>query len=266
MFSDLISKLIVVTDLDATLLDHNTYSFLAAQSAIDRLQALEIPLILNSSKTAHEMLQIRKQLHNSHPFIIENGSAVMLPKGENLEECSLGMNRAEILTIIHTLREQYAFAFSGFADMDIEALMAHTGLSMESATLAMQRQFTEPLLWQDSDKQLQMFADKIESEGLNLIKGGRFWHVSGTADKGKALYLLRDYYQQQKGQEPLILALGDSENDLPMLQAADYAVLVKSPARDFPAFTHKNLRRTQEYGPAGWNTSVLQILEELKLV
>jgi len=76
---------------------------------------------------------------------------------------------------------------------------------------------------------------------------------------------LRDYYQQESGQQALIVALGDSENDLAMLEAADYAVLVKSPTRDFPKLVHKNLRRTEALGPAGWNEAVLGILEELKL-
>jgi mannosyl-3-phosphoglycerate phosphatase len=261
----MLSELIVVTDLDATLLDHQTYSFSAAQPAISRLQALHIPLILNSSKTTLEMLQIREILNNKHPFIVENGSAVIFPGGNKFKEHSLGMNRAEILAIIHNLREQYAFDFIGFADMDHEKLMTCTGLSKESATLALQRQFTEPLLWLDSEQQFSLFADKLKRAGLGLIKGGRFWHVSGTADKGKALNYLRDYYQKQTGLAPIILALGDSENDLAMLKAADYAVLVKSPVRDFPELDHKNLRKTNKIGPLGWNKAVLEVLEELEL-
>ncbi len=261
----MLSDLIVVTDLDATLLDHQTYSFSAALPAINRLQALHIPLILNSSKTTVEMLQIRKRLDNKHPFIVENGSAVILPDADKLEVHSLGMNRAEILSVIHNLRKQHAFNFKGFADMDNEELMSCSGLSEENASLAMQRQFTEPLLWLDNEQQFNLFSDNVESAGLCLIKGGRFWHVSGAADKGKALYYLRDYYQKQTGLVLKILALGDSENDLAMLKAADYAVLVKSPARDFPKLEHKNLRKTEEFGPIGWNKAVLEILEELKL-
>jgi len=256
--------LIVVTDLDATLLDHYTYSCAAAMPAISRLQALNIPLILNSSKTAAEMLEIRQQLNNNSPFIVENGAAVILPENQNLKECSLGTNRAEILKVIHALRENYDLRFSGFADMSIAELVEHTGLTDEAARLAMQRQFTEALVWQDSEKQLQLFSEKIKAAGLNLIKGGRFWHVSSVSDKGKALLFLRDYYQQQ-GKAPLTIALGDSENDLPMLAVSDFPVLVKSPAREFPAFSHANLRQTSEYGPAGWNRAVLEILAELKL-
>lgn len=263
----MLPDLIVVTDLDATLLDHYTYSYKAAMPAISRLQALNIPLILNSSKTSAEMLEIRHQLNNNAPFIVENGAAVMLPENRHLKECSLGMNRAEILSIIHALREKYALGFSGFADMSIAELVGHTGLAVEAARLAMQRQFTEALVWQDSEKQFQLFSEKITAAGLNLIKGGRFWHVSSVSDKGKALLFLRDYYQQQgkqqQGKAPLIIALGDSENDLPMLAVSDFPVLVKSPARGFPDFSHENLRRTSQCGPAGWNQAVLEILAEL---
>jgi len=188
MLSSFGAELMCVTAVDCSLLDNKTLSFSPTQPAFHRLQALEIPLILNSSKTAVEMLRIRKLLDNKHPFVVENGSAVILPEGNKFKELSLGMNRAEILSIIHNLREEYAFEFTGFADMGHEDLMGFTGLSMENAALAMQRQFTEPLLWQVSEQQFTEFADKLQSAGLSLIKGGRFWHVSGTADKGKALY------------------------------------------------------------------------------
>ena len=260
----MLPDLIVVTDLDATLLDHHNYSFAAAMPALDRLQVLNIPLILNSSKTAAEMLEIRQELKTEAPFIVENGAAVILPDSEGLQENSLGMNRAEILTIIHSLREKYAFCFSGFADMTVAELVEHTGLSETAAKLAMQRQFTEPLVWQDTEEQRQLFTKKIKAAGLSVVKGGRFLHVSSISDKGKALLFLQDYYQKQKGRVPKIIALGDSENDLAMLTVSDFPVLVKSPVRDFPEFSHQNLRKTSLYGPEGWNQAVLEILTELE--
>lgn len=260
----MLPALIVVTDLDATLLDHFDYSFDAALPALKRLQALQIPLILNSSKTRAELLGLREKLHTNAPFIVENGAGIIIPQGKILHSHSPGMNRAEILRVIHELRERDGYHFTGFDDMSTEQVAEHTGLPLADARLARQREFTEALRWEGSEEQLLQFREALQQHGMRLIRGGRFWHVTGTADKGAAINFLRDYYQQQTHDIPRVIALGDSENDLPMLAVADYPVLVKSTARNFPDFQHPALIKTTDYGPAGWNQAVLQILARLE--
>ena len=61
--------LLIFTDLDASLLDHETYSFEEALPALQLIKDKEIPLILSSSKTYEEMIHIRKKLNNKDPFI-----------------------------------------------------------------------------------------------------------------------------------------------------------------------------------------------------
>ena len=56
--------LLIFSDLDATLLDHNTYSFQEALPALQLIRKRKIPLILSSSKTYDEMIVIRKELNN----------------------------------------------------------------------------------------------------------------------------------------------------------------------------------------------------------
>ena len=74
------SRLLVFSDLDATLLDHSTYSFAAAGPALLELKERGIPLILCTSKTRAETEVHRRALGNTHPFIIENGGAVYVPE------------------------------------------------------------------------------------------------------------------------------------------------------------------------------------------
>src|SRR4029434_2576627 len=72
---------LVITDLDGTLLDHETYSWEAAHAAVDQLRRRDIPLILCTSKTRAETEDWRKELGNEHPFIVENGGALLIPVG-----------------------------------------------------------------------------------------------------------------------------------------------------------------------------------------
>ena len=71
----------LVTDLDGTLLDHDSYDYAAARPCIEHLDELGWPLVLSSSKTASEMKALREALGNSAPFVVENGSAIFIPEG-----------------------------------------------------------------------------------------------------------------------------------------------------------------------------------------
>ena len=70
----------VFSDLDGTLLDHDTYGYEPARPALDLISSKKIPLILCSSKTRAEMTGIRQQLKLEDPFIVENGGAVYIPR------------------------------------------------------------------------------------------------------------------------------------------------------------------------------------------
>lgn len=255
---------IIISDLDGSLLDHENYQFDAARTALEHIKHLNIPLILNSSKTAAEMMFIREALENHYPFVVENGAAIYLPTdNEGYEIINFGKDRKEILVILNQLKEKLNFSFTGFNDMSVEELMSCTGLTEEQASLAKQREFTEPLQWQDNDDQWALFCAELEKYGLTFTKGGRFISVSGKVDKGQALHWLRDYYQKQFDFEPVIVALGDSENDKQMLESADYSILIKSPAHGLPEINADNLIVTKEYGPQGWNNSIIKLLDTL---
>jgi hypothetical protein len=70
---------VVFTDLDGTLLDHDTYGWEEALPALERCKRLLIPIVLVSSKTRAEMDQLRIKLSISAPFISENGGGIFSP-------------------------------------------------------------------------------------------------------------------------------------------------------------------------------------------
>jgi len=74
------SKIVIITDLDGTLLHPRTYSYEAARSALQLIRELRIPLIFCSSKTRVEIEVYRKKLNNHHPFISENGGEYLFPQ------------------------------------------------------------------------------------------------------------------------------------------------------------------------------------------
>ena len=69
----------IFTDLDGTLLSHDTYSFKPALVALKLIRSRGIPLVLCSSKTRVEIEYWRRRLENHHPSITENGGAIFHP-------------------------------------------------------------------------------------------------------------------------------------------------------------------------------------------
>ena len=64
-------------------------------------------------------------------------------------------------------------------------------------------------------------VSQFERRGLRVVKGGRFFHLMGRVDKGDAVRKVIQIYSGNLGEEMLSLGLGDSENDLEMLNAVD---------------------------------------------
>ena len=262
-------RLIIITDLDGSLLHPRTYSFEEARPALERIRQREVPLVICSSKTRAEIEVHRKRLDNVHPFISENGGGIYLPAGyfpfhgssdprNGYELISLGIPYEKIRKRFVALRDRTGIAVRGFGDMSIEEVAALTGLTIEEARLAKQRDFEEPFIF--PDKPENRFLREIEGEGLRWTQG-KFFHLLGDHHKGRAVDILRSLYEQRDGAVTSI-GIGDSLNDLPLLLSVDVPVLVKKETGKHDArIDIPGLVRTEGIGPAGWNEAVLELVK-----
>lgn len=249
-------SIIVFTDLDGSLMEHESYSIKPAEKALAALADRNIPLVMNSSKTANEIEAIQEAMTLPGPYIYENGAALSLP-GET-EPVIFGRPRSQWLTTIHELRTQEDYKFQGFSDWSAREITGLTGLDGKSAELSKQREFSEPILWRDSANAKQKFEKQLLSLDLKLLEGGRFLSIQSDFDKSKAMVWMK---QQQSGPATLTVALGDSPNDEAMLNCADIAVIIKSAKSErISLCSDKRVIRTKRPGPAGWQDAVLEIL------
>ncbi|MHC1636296.1 MAG: mannosyl-3-phosphoglycerate phosphatase [Candidatus Methanospirareceae archaeon] len=261
--------IVVFTDLDGTLLDAN-YSYEEAKPAIELLRCHNIPIVFCSSKTAAEIEVYRSEIGIKDPFISENGAAIFIPsdyfdfpyrytrqrRGYNIIE--LGTEYSVLRREIEGIRRRTGYKIVGFGDMTVEEVARDCGLSLREAELAKKREYDEAfrILEGDEEEILRM----IRQDGFKYTKGGRYYHIMGDNDKGRAVRILRDLYVRKYG-EVKTIGLGDSMNDLPMLEAVDIPVLVKKAnGKHDEGIKVKDIIRVDGIGPVGWRKAIEEIV------
>ncbi|MHB8091294.1 MAG: HAD-IIB family hydrolase [Syntrophales bacterium] len=267
-------RILIFTDLDGSLLNHDDYSYEAALPALEKIKAANIPLIIVTSKTRGEVEPLQRELDISAPFIVENGGGIFFPESPELKNPVDG-EKVEKYTVLglgatyRDIRKFFAkvasrFSIRGFGDMTAAEIANLTGLPEIDVELARRREFTEPFLAENESD-----IGKIEKlallEGLKITKGGRFFHLIGLGqDKGIAVKKVIDIYRNNGNQETLVtIGIGDSENDLPMLQQVDIPVLIPRLQQGLLHIELPGLVRANAPGCRGWNSAVGCILDNL---
>ncbi|EEF9690626.1 mannosyl-3-phosphoglycerate phosphatase-related protein [Salmonella enterica] len=253
--------LLIFTDLDGTLLNSHTFEWQPAAPWLTRLHESGVPVILCSSKTAAEMLQLQTTLNlQGLPLIAENGAVIQLDvhweDHPNYPRLIAGISHNEIRLVLHKLREKEQFKFTTFDDVDDQVISEWTGLNRAQSALTRLHEASVSLIWRDSDERMAQFVAHLNDLGLQFVHGARFWHVlDASAGKDQAANWLIEAYRRQWRTRPLTLGLGDGPNDAPLLDVMDYAVVVKGLnwegvhlRNDDP----QRVYRSQNEGPDGW--------------
>ena len=270
-------RLLIFTDLDGTLLDHDTYDFSPALPALEALRDAQVPLILCSSKTFAEMKYWRETLEVIHPFIAENGGALFVPMNyfapsvEAADERDgyglvlTGTSYSTLRAALLELAKRADLPLIGFGDLTVEQIAARTGLTLEQARLAKMRDADEPFFIEREfdEKEVERLQTEAWHKGLRVTRGGRFFHLTGDCDKGSAARQLIRLYQIARQQPIRTVGLGDSLNDLPLLQTVETPIWVrkKSGEIDESVLAQVKAQVTTKPGPAGWNEAVLELLQ-----
>ncbi|MCF8033537.1 MAG: HAD-IIB family hydrolase [Desulfarculaceae bacterium] len=262
--------LVVFSDLDGTLLDHHTYSWEEARPALEAMRAAGVPLVLCSSKTRAEMIPLHAELGLSAPIIVENGGGLFapadnplakgdtwLPAGDGWRVHEIGLPIAEVRDRARDILQK--LKLKGFGQMSDREVAKLTGLGKPQAARAREREFNEPILPPQDQAQGDELRAAADQAGLQVTRGGRFWHLLGGGDKGKAVRLLKVLYAK-RDPELTTMGLGDAPNDRTMLEAVDRPVLVARPDGSHAALELEGLIREPLPGPAGFNQAVLAAL------
>ncbi len=231
--------IVVFTDLDGTLLDDN-YSFAKAKPIIDQLLALNGRIVFCSNKTRLELEYYREKLAIKDPFSSENGAAIFLPKGyfklnniftkqtQQYDVIELGTAYSTIRQALEKISKMSACTVLGFGDMTAEEVAKDTGLPLEQARLAKQREYTEPFRILNGPK--EALLNLIKQGGLSYAQGARYFQLTGNHDKGKVVSILKALFSEEFGSLKTF-GVGNESNDLPMLNLVDSSFFVDKTER-----------------------------------
>jgi mannosyl-3-phosphoglycerate phosphatase len=263
--------IVIFTDLDGTLLSHDTYGPGPALEGLRLCKKRGVPVVFVSSKTMTEIEALRRELDNEDPFISENGGAVYVPadqwekpkgylKRNSYWRLALGVPHATLMTGLQNAAKTCRTEIEMFSRLPLDRMMEVTGLSKEAARRAQQREFDEPFRIEGENPSILSCLEKeLRNKSLNLTRGGRFHHVMGGCDKGKAVRLVMKLYQTIDA-GLLFGAVGDAENDLPMFQAVDRPFLIRKTDGSYEKrAANEGVIITDGIGPKGFTEAVRKL-------
>lgn len=266
-------NIIIFTDLDDSLLNHDDYSFKEAIPSLEKIKVKNIPLIFTTSKTRKEVEIIQRQMKIKDPFIVENGGGIFFPHGymnfrlnefkkkDNYYVVELGKPYSEIRRCIEKSCIKYEII--GFGDMTAQAIARLTNLPAGKAELAKEREYTEPLMVR-SDDYLNELKESASKADMKVTHGGRFYHLIGVdQDKGRAVKITKQIFEENWGRVTLTIGVGNGKNDLPMLAAVDIPILIPYPNEIYED-TDLPIVKARYPGSRGWNESILRVIDVIE--
>jgi mannosyl-3-phosphoglycerate phosphatase len=279
------SALLIATDIDGTLLDGEArlpYGAPEWRRAIHTLGAsvASCEVAFASSRTLDELMVLQRVLGMRGPCIAEDGAILALDETTTLPadaaiprhdgERRYGRRRLRVWTQARSasvLRELMADVesvdradASRFTRSALHELGFHTPGAIRRALQARHHS----LLLDPT----RLTGDEIASartlaaaRGLQLRRGGRWLTLADGSGKGTALTLLR-HLRIVCGVSPIVIAVGNEENDVSLLQKADLAFVIRNPGRGphpvLAAIPHAVVLDTE--GARGW----LEMLSRLR--
>jgi mannosyl-3-phosphoglycerate phosphatase len=294
----------VFTDIDGTLVDINTAEYGKETDKLIRLiKERNIPLILASAKTRLEQNKIREDLGISDPFIVENGGAIVIPKGyfpdyalrdikyplretQEIKNEARDVNHEIVVELgkpadyirakLSDIRKKYSINFRGVADISVEKLSNLALISRDQAKRMAQRNYGETIL-QIQSEDIARFIKYVQEDGMKVIHGGRFFDVTVGTDKGIAVGILKKLFKDKFHNNVTFFGIGDSTNDIPMLNLMDIPILVQRQdstwvddgeikmknAVDSSRSSSNKLIKIEGIGPNGWENAIHKIILEL---
>ncbi len=261
---------IIFTDIDGTLLDHEDYKYGNLKNYLQKIKK-KVSIIFNSSKTFEEIVNINKKLELNYPFIVENGACIFFPPGY-LGSKEINKNffkyksyigykltnydSKKIITKFAEFKNKYNFCF--YSELSDKRISEITNLRIADAKQSKKRLFTNPIFWKDTKDNILKFKLEMTkfNHKFNILEGGRFLHIADNYNKAIALRKFMNIIKTNLKGKFTTVSLGDSENDVCMLESTNYSCIVKRKKNKISLKKQDNIYFSKAKAPDGWSESL----------
>jgi mannosyl-3-phosphoglycerate phosphatase len=256
------AAILLFSDVDGTILDRDGQYAVTAAELTRWHSAVEI--VLASSRTVLELSRNQRDLGIEGPVVAENGAVVAFPwepppplraqrtviDDRDWWVAMLGWPAPELRAYVRRAADLVGIPF-----VDQEAV--EPGLGRVASVLV------RPASARDDLQALQPLAESLRRAGCVVASGGDWLAITGNADKGSGLRAVRTAMQHAGHRHALVAAVGDGDNDVALLGAADRGyVIARADGSWHPALdAHPGAQRVTAPGIAGWRELVRHLAE-----
>lgn len=257
-----IGKIVVMTDLDGTLLDEDMFTCSPIEHSIKDYLEQGLTIILNSSKTEDEIREFCKELGEPFPFICENGAA--FHNSNKSVETNRLLNDYRIFGIsipkieeiwVTKITNQLRNLCKFIDEMPKPNQTEILGLSGSALDRAMNRKYSRLFIFNGTASQFIELNREVIKCKLKITQGGRVMSLSGRHGKSQYHQIIKN--QALVNHEKIIfVGIGDSKNDIEMLSVSDIACIIP-PKNRLPlnksSFKNNNfVYESKQPAPIGW--------------
>ena len=262
-----IVETIIFTDLDASLLDEDTFSCFEILETIYSIKDSGVLLIPNTSKTEVETKKFLNSLNIEVPYIIENGAKfcdVWRICGSIKEiNVEFGISVMELDQKLSCLTDTNFYKnFELLDTLPLYTQIEILGLDNSSIKDAMARRYSRLFKNSGVSERIDEWCSILSRKNLSFVEGGRVCSLSGLHDKSTPMKWLLKSLRSKDKRLPIVIAIGDGKNDQAMFSVADIACVIPRKngfLMELP--DHPCVVYAEEPAPFGWQASAKKALE-----
>ena len=260
-------SIFIFTDLDASLIQRDTFKFDEIKDYIKSLISKGIYIIPNTSKTEIEINEFNKELGLNLPYISENGSSI---NGLNLinknfpNQINLSRDKDDIFKIFKKIvPENLKVKCRLIFKMEKKVQSEIFGLSGKKLKDALNRNYSIPFIFSGNLDQRRQLNEVVNKGGLTLHEGGRVINICDNVSKVKSMNKIIKMVKKTEDNVKII-GVGDNYNDLDMLKNSDIACLVFNDQFTMEPININNCIVSKNPAPIGWQEVVKMALDKIK--
>lgn len=230
-------SIVVFSDVDGVLREPHAPAFTKAAAALRQLALDDTALVLCSGKTRAELEFVQQKLDITHPFICENGGAVIIPNGyfdfdipntrsvAGYQAVEFGRAYAEVVDILRRTANRLRIGIVGFSDISIEEVATECRIPLLQARLAKLREYEEPFRFVDrAPAARSRLVKALDAASLRVREGGRFDRVGAPVDIAVGVNLLKSLYRRARG-DVISVGVTHTTPDDNLLRLVDHSIL-----------------------------------------